>query len=86
MEEDFDFGFTAVDEDELEVVQTVQTQIETSYRDAQKLEDKVNRLYNAITPLLANLKKNPEKDFIKWPNRTAKIEQFEDILRKIIES
>jgi hypothetical protein len=86
MEEDFDFGFTAVDEDELDVVQTVQTQIENSYRDAQKLEDKVNRLYNAILPLLANLKKNPEKDFIKWPNRTAKIEQFEDILKNIIES
>jgi hypothetical protein len=85
MQEDFDFGFTAVDEDELDVVQTVQTQIENSYRDAQKLEDKVNRLYNAILPLLTNLKKNPEKDFIKWPNRTAKIEQFEDVLRKIIE-
>ena len=86
MNEDFDFGFTAVDEQELEAVQKAQDQLGNSYRDAQKLEDKVDRLYNAIQPLLSNLKKNPEKSHIYWPNRTAKIEQFEDVLRKIMES
>lgn len=29
-----------------------------------------------IMPLLVNLMKNPEKDYIKWPNRTAMIEKF----------
>ena len=27
---------------------------------------------------------NPEKDYIYWPNRTAKVEQFEDMIAKII--
>lgn len=85
MDDDFDFGFTAVDEDELEAVQQLATQTTTATQTANKLEDKIDRLYNAILPLLSNLKKNPEKGYIYWPNRTAKIEQFEDVLRKIIE-
>jgi hypothetical protein len=85
MEEDFDFGFTAVDEDELEAVQQLATKSETATNTVNQLEDKLNRLYTAILPLLTNLKKNPEKDYIYWPKRTAKIDQFEDVLRKIIE-
>ena len=82
---DFDFGFTAVDELELETVQQLSQQTQASSQNAQQLKHKIDALYNAITPLLANLKKNPEKDYIYWPKRTAKIDQFEDILRKIIE-
>jgi uncharacterized protein Yka (UPF0111/DUF47 family) len=82
---DFDFGFTAVDEQELETVQQLSQQTQASTHNVQQLERKIDQLYNAITPLLANLKKNPEKDYIYWPKRTAKIDQFEDILRKIIE-
>ena len=76
MSDMFDFGFTAVDEDELEAVQKVS---ET----ATSTEEKLNNLYNAIIPLLNNLKANPEKDYILWPNRLAKVEQFEDHLQKI---
>ena len=76
MSDMFDFGFTAVDEDELEAVQKVS---ET----ATSNEEKLNSLYNAIIPLLNNLKANPEKDYILWPNRLAKVEQFEDVLQKI---
>ena len=39
-----------------------------------------------ITPLLNNLKKNPEKEYILWPNRVDKVEQFEDMLRKIYQA
>lgn len=39
-------------------------------------KDKVTGLYNMIMPLLNNLKANPEKDTIKWPNRKEKIDQF----------
>lgn len=85
MEEDFDFGFTAVDEDELETVQQLAQQTEASSQTVSQLEEKLDRLYNAILPLLNNLKKNPEKEYIYWPKRTAKIDQFEDVLRKIIE-
>ena len=49
-----------------------------------ELQDKVNNLYNAILPLLSNLKANPEKEYILWPNRTAKIEAFEELIGKII--
>lgn len=69
MSDMFDFGFTAVNEDELEAVQKVSATATSS-------EDRLNKLYNAITPLLNNLKQNPEKDYILWPNRLAKVEEF----------
>ena len=81
---DFDFGFTAVDEDELEAVQSVKSEATSASATAQELEDKLNKLYNSILPLLTNLKKNPEKEYILWPNRVAKIEQFEDLIAEII--
>lgn len=77
---DFDFGFTAVDEDELEVVQ----QAKTTASEAEETSDKLNNLYNAILPLLSNLKKNPEKDYIYWPNRVTKVEQFEELIANIV--
>ena len=76
MSDDWDFGFTAVDEEELEAVQKVTVA-------ATSVEDRLNSLYNAIVPLLNNLKKNPEKDYILWPNRLTKVEEFEDYLQKI---
>ncbi len=81
---DFDFGFTAVDENELEAVQSVKSEVSTASANVQELEDKLNRLYNSILPLLTNLKKNPEKEYILWPNRVEKIEQFEDLITEII--
>ena len=38
-----------------------------------------------VTGLAFNLalKKNPEKDYIYWPNRTGKVEEFEKHLKKI---
>ena len=81
---DFDFGFTAVDENELEAVKKVTSEASSASDTAKELEDKLNKLYNAILPLLSNLKKNPEKDYILWPNRTAKIEEFEDHISRII--
>ncbi len=81
---DFDFGFTAVDENELEAVQSVKSEVSTASANVQELEDKLNRLYNSILPLLTNLKKNPEKEYILWPNRVEKIEQFEDLISGIV--
>jgi len=81
---DFDFGFTAVYENELEAVQKVTTEASSASASLQETEDKLNKLYNAILPLLTNLKKNPEKEYILWPNRTEKIEAFEDHIAGII--
>tara|TARA_Y100001937_G_scaffold114937_1_gene165233 strand:- start:335 stop:601 length:267 start_codon:yes stop_codon:yes gene_type:complete len=80
----FDFGFTAVDESELEAVQQITTKASSTEAEVKVLEDKLNKLYNAILPLLSNLKKNPEKEYILWPNRTEKIEAFEDHISGII--
>ena len=79
----FDFGFTAVDEDELEAVQKVAKKAEASQTEASSAQERLDRLYNAITPLLNNLKKNPEKEYILWPNRLKKVEEFEDYIQKI---
>ena len=79
----FDFGFTAVDEDELEAVQKVAKKAEASQTEASSAQEKLDKLYNAISPLLTNLKKNPEKEYILWPNRLKKVEEFEDYIQKI---
>ena len=79
----FDFGFTAVDETELEAVQKVTKEKESVSSTAATIEEKLDKLYNAITPLLNNLKKNPEKEYILWPDRLTKVEAFEDHLQKI---
>jgi hypothetical protein len=84
MSELFDFGFTAVDEAELEAVQQAQTVANEVTSSAHDLEERLNKLYNAILPLLSNLKANPEKDYIYWPNRTEKVEAFEDIISNIV--
>jgi len=65
----FDFGFTAVNEDELSSV-TVED-----------LQSRLDNLYKAMIPLLSNLKKNPDKDYILWPDRLKKVEEFESHLR-----
>lgn len=82
----FDFGFTAVDEDELQAVKAVEEKVAAASSTAQETQQTLDRLYNAIAPLLSNLKKNPEKEYILWPNRTAKIEEFEAKLFEIYNS
>ena len=79
----FDFGFTAVDEDELEAVQKVTQKAAAVESTATTTQEKLDKLYNAVMPLLNNLKKNPEKEYILWPNRLTKVEAFEDHLQKI---
>jgi len=84
--DDFDFGFTAVDETELQAVQDAQKTVGDVSVEARTTQEKLDKLYNAITPLLTNLKRNPEKEYILWPNRVDKVDQFEDHLRKIYNS
>ena len=82
----FDFGFTVVDESELEAVKKTQDTVNDAEQLATTTQDRLDKLYNAITPLLNNLKKNPEKEYILWPNRVDKVEKFEDLLRKIYQA
>ena len=75
----FDFGFTLVDENELDVAK----EVAASTASAANAQDRLDKLFNAITPLLNNLKANPEKEYIKWPNRVDKVEAFEGQILKI---
>ena len=86
MSRDFDFGFSLVDENELDAVQQISKVAEQSSSNFDHVQEKVDNLYNAITPLLNNLKKNPEKEYILWPNRVEKVEQFEEMLSEIYKS
>jgi hypothetical protein len=75
----FDFGFTLVDESELESAQRLES-VESSVDEYQA---RLDQLYNAIQPLLANLKMSPDKEYILWPDRVEKIEKFETHIQNI---
>jgi hypothetical protein len=72
-----DFGFTAVDESEVAdplISQVTNTALSTTQQKLQAVE-------KLIMPLLVNLMKTPEKEYIHWPNRVTLIEkQIEKIL------
>ena len=55
-DEEHDFGFSFTDEQEIIAI-------------AAPVDDRAERLRSMIMPLLMNLKKNPEKEYIHWPNR-----------------
>lgn len=114
-----DFGFSAIDESEVNRVVDPNTLQETvivresiaqSSESLNRVEDKLDsilQMYNngklgldaerdkmetqvktnlksleqLVIPLLVNLMKNPEKEYIYWPNRTEKIQdQIDKIL------
>lgn len=82
----FDFGFTAMNEDELDAVQSVTAQVEATATEVEKLQSKLNNLRSAIEPLLKNLEANPEKAYIHWPDRTTKVKAFRAHLDKIMKA
>ena len=93
LKDDFnDFGFTAVDEQELEAVQIKNenqlkleeenTNLSTNLAECQK---RLDALFSAVQPLLSNLKANPEKDYIYWPERGKKVDAFGARLKSIYE-
>ena len=82
----FDFGFTTVDETELNAyqdAQEAQSKVEKVAGEAGEYHARLDKLFSAIQPLLNNLKKDPSKDYILWPDRLNKIEAFEDMLQDI---
>lgn len=83
MSEDWDFGFTLVNEEELEAVQKATASVSAASTDVEKMQEKLDDLYNAIQPLLNNLKLNPDREYILWPNRIEKVDQFSDHLYNI---
>ena len=80
----FDFGFTTVDENELDVIQQAQERVSSASQETSALYKKLDKLYNSFAPLLNNLKKNPQKEYIYWPNRSIKIDQFKLKLQQVL--
>lgn len=86
----FDFGFSAVDEDELKKLtgaeqdlEEVSKLLEEQVTNAELYKETVTRIEQMITPLLNNLMVNPDKNYIYWPNRVQKIKVFRDELNKL---
>ena len=80
----FDFGFSAIDLEELDVLKEKEQQVVEASGQAGELQDRLDRLYKQIQPLLNNLKKDADvKDYIFWSGRGPKIEAFEAHLAKI---
>lgn len=52
----------------------------------EKYKAKLKEVEMLIMPLLANLKKNPEKAYIHWPNRTAVIDKQIEKITKVTRS
>ena len=80
----FDFGFTAVNEDELESVRMAQQTSAQLSEQIKTVDTRAKMLYDTIMPLINNLKNNPEKDYIYWPNRYEKLDAFADNLYHIM--
>ena len=74
-----DFGFTAVDESELTSYQQA-TEATTATEVIKKLDD-------FVRPLLENLAKDSDKDYIYWPNRVEiinkKLQELDEIQKKL---
>jgi hypothetical protein len=88
---EFDFGFSLVDEKELDAVQSATKELETIssssaewQAQAEEWQAKAQTLYKAIIPLLENLSKNEDKEYIYWPNRSEKISQFKLKLNQVL--
>jgi|TARA_R110000868_G_scaffold9000_10_gene45670 uncharacterized protein YoaH (UPF0181 family) len=87
----FDWGFSIVDEQELDAVQKVQqvmadtTSTSKQWQSqAEEWKDKAEAIYESIQPLLNNLASNPTKQYIYWPDRNAKLDQFKLRLQQIL--
>lgn len=86
----WDFGFSAVDEDELKKLTGSEQETEELAKlldeqasNAELYKNTVVQIEQMITPLLNNLMLNSDKNYIYWPNRVEKIKQFKVELEKL---
>lgn len=91
--EDFDFGFSAVDEKELDSIKELEAKAQNLAQQAMANEqlgaavnEKLKKMYNMIVPLLDNLAKDPDKSYIYWPDRQKKISQFKQKLKDVVDT
>jgi hypothetical protein len=78
---DDDFGFSLVSEQELKaheemLKKKVEEQSKVVAKATTEAQTKLETLRDMIMPLLNNLAKDPDHQYIYWPNRAEKINQF----------
>lgn len=78
LDNDFDFGIE-FGEDLTDAVNEKELQ-------AALAQNKAQTMYKMILPLLNNLKKNPDKPNIVWPDREKKINEFIKKLDNVLSS
>lgn len=71
---DFDFGFTTEEE-----LKAGELELQGQLTDTQV---KLEGLRKMIMPLLLNLKKNPDKDIIKWSG-VERVKQIDTFIKKM---
>jgi len=62
--------------DALDSIEDMKESLEKDY------DKKLEEIENLVLPLLVNLTKNPEREFIKWPNRAESVQSH---INKILE-
>lgn len=84
-----DFGFVAIGEQEFkerEVKAVEHAIVQAAAKDNKELDkykQKLKELHDLIMPLLKNLQKNSNKEYIYWPDRKGKIDEFILKVKKI---
>jgi hypothetical protein len=85
LNEQDDFGFSLVSETELKAhEEMLKKKVEEQSQVVQKTEveykNKIDGLLAMIMPLLNNLSKDPDKEYILWPDRAQRITAFKQKL------
>jgi hypothetical protein len=91
LNESDDFGFSLVSEQELKaheeiLKQKVEEQSKVVETTTIEYQNKIDGLMSMIMPLLNNLAKDPQKEYILWPGRVEKINAFKKKLQDYINS
>lgn len=76
----YDFGFSLMSEDEIKIEE------EKLKKVVENESHKLNKVREMIMPLLNNLMKEPQKEYIYWPDRKERVELFIKELDKFIDS
>jgi hypothetical protein len=80
-----DFGFTFEDNHE-DTSKKYQAESILNQTELARWKSKCSEMHSMIMPLLNNLKRNPDKPTIVWPNREEKIDEFIKKLNSVLES
>jgi hypothetical protein len=85
-ETDFDFGFTTASESDFKARETVVAQ-QVEQQVSSEANTKVLKMYKMVLPLLNNLMKDADtKEYIYWPSRKTKIQEFMTKLQDVVNS